>query len=84
MILLEEAKIKLRQIVRNQSWTNIEEVMIAAARDLTSEEKIRKPYQANTIKKSARWLQPPCRLIYCQSHVSIILPITLVNSFTAA
>ncbi|SMD11398.1 Rossmann-like domain-containing protein [Sporomusa malonica] len=43
MTLLEEAKIKLSQIVESQNWAYNEKVMIVSARDLTPEEAIGKP-----------------------------------------
>lgn len=43
MTLLEEAKIKLSQIAKNQNWADTEEVMIVSARHLTPEEAIGKP-----------------------------------------
>jgi len=43
MTLLEEAKIKLSQIIENQNWAYNEKVMIVSARNLTPEEAIGKP-----------------------------------------
>lgn len=43
MTLLEEAKIKLSQIVKNQNWSDTEKVIIVSARPLTPDEAIGKP-----------------------------------------